>query len=207
MRSVSSAYLSALTNARENGLIVRKMAYFTAKDRGTGDPAYYGFWTGDEPITTNVVSTTTGSAVERTYVGSVGLEVGQIARVSNMTIQNVAITLSQIEATALALVREDDPRLATVEIHDCLLGTDGLPVANPEPVFYGEIDQASIKTPSAGSVGGIEMMAVSSAIVLLSLTNPRKRSYAGQAQRTADQFGRYSNATAYSKIYWGENAP
>ncbi len=207
MKDVSPDFVTALNAARDTGLIVRRFIWLTVKDRETGESEEFGLWTGDDPITTNVISAITGAEVERTFYGDVQLEIGSIARSSDLNIQSVNVSVSQISDLTQQIVREYDTRLATVEINVGLMGADGIPIVAPEVEFLGEINEAGISTPRAGGKGGISFTVVSDAISMLTRRNPRKRSHAGQATRENDQWGRYSNSSAYSRIYWGENPP
>lgn len=205
MKNVSSEFMAALVSARDRGIVPRRLVYFYAKERDTGNPVELGVWTGDEDMVISVISGTTGSAEERAYYGALNLVVPDIPRVSDMTIQSVTITVSQIASIAQELARGYDLRLAKVEIHDLLLDTvSRLPVAPAEIAFLGEVDAASINTPAAGEEGDISITIVSDAISMLARTNPQKTSYEGQKRRSGDQWGRYKSTVAAWSVPWGQ---
>lgn len=203
MKNISTAFAAALTNAPVNGLSVARSIWITVKDRETGEPSSYGLWTWDDTITTNVIDAQTGSEVERTYYGGVNLVVPSIPLVSDLTAQSFQIEASQIAPIVLEIVRGKDARLAPVEVHQWVMSGNAL-VAVPEVIFYGIVDEIGLKTPAVGGEGQAGFSIVSEAMLMLTRTNPRKRSYEGQKQRQGDEFGLYSNAAAYSDVYWGE---
>ncbi|MGO4854927.1 hypothetical protein [Phaeovulum sp. W22_SRMD_FR3] len=140
----------------------------------------------------------------RRYIGGVNLTVGDISYVSDLTIQSVEISLSQIAEAAQYLLRGFDARLARVEIHEMTLDPEtGLFAAAPELVFLGLIDQAPLTTPAAEGEGAITLTAISEPISMLSRINPRKSSYHGQAQRQNDQWGRYASSISSWNLKWG----
>lgn len=146
----------------------------------------------------------TGLPVQRTYVGGVNLDIEEIPRVSDLTIQTVNISLSAIAGVTQQLVRTYDARLAKVEIHTGLLSTVSRnPVDEPEIEFLGEIDEAPIETGAVGEDSLITLAVRSDAIAMLTRTNPRRRSHEGQKRRLGDEFGRYSNVVGTWRVAWG----
>lgn len=207
MKNISSSFQAALLAARDTGIVPRRLVYFYAKERGTGDPVELGLWTGDEDMVISVISGTTGTAEDRTYYGSLNLVVPEIPRVSDMTIQSVTVTISQIASITQELVRGYDLRLAKVEVHDLLLNTvSKLPVGPAEISFLGEVDSAPINTPAAGEEGDISITIVSDAISMLARTNPQKTSYEGQKRRSNDQWGKYKSTVAAWTVPWGQKS-
>lgn len=199
--------MAALVSARDHGIVPRRLVYFYAKERDTGNPVELGVWTGDEDMSIEVISGTTGSVVSRSYYGALNLVVPEIPRVSDMTIQSVTISMSQIADITQALVRGYDLRLGKVEIHDLLLDpASRLPVAPAEIAFLGEIDAAPINTPAAGEEGDISITIVSDAISMLARTNPQKTSYEGQKRRSNDQWGKYKSTVAAWTVPWGQKS-
>ncbi|MGV0909266.1 hypothetical protein [Martelella sp. FOR1707] len=207
MKSVSAAFIAALVGAREKGLVARSLVYVTARDRATGVPVSLGFWTGGEDLDIDVIDGSSGGIVTRTYLGDVNLEVPEIPRVSDMTIQTVDIELSQIAAAVQQLVRGWDARLASVEVHQLLIDPATGQAAGPaEVTFLGIVDGEPVETPAAGEEGGITLHLISAAIAMLARTNPLKSSYEGQKRRQDDQWGRYSGVVENWDIPWGRDA-
>ncbi len=207
MRNVNPAFMSALTEARDRGIVPRRFLYVTAKDRSAGAPAGIGLWTGDEDINVTLISGITGQEVMRTYYGARNLVIPAIPRVSDMTIQTITVTMSQIADAVQQLIRGYDVRLAKAEIHDGLLDpvTRQL-VSPPELSFLGEVDGAPIETPAVGGQGKASLKLVSDAISMLARKNPRKSSYEGQRRRAGDEWGLYASTVATWKIPWGQKS-
>lgn len=205
MKSVSAEYMTALTGAPERGVVPRRLVTIYAKERDTGLIVRRGLWTGDDDVDLDVISGTTGTVETRSFFGGVGLVVGDIARVSDLTIQTVNVEMSQISEITQQLVRGYDVRLAKVEIHDLLLDTRSrAPVAPGEITFLGEVDGAPIETPAAGGMGRITLRVRSDAISMLARTNPQKASYEGQKRRANDQWGKYKATSGSWEIPWGQ---
>lgn len=206
MRDPDAAFLAALQAGRHTSLVPVQFVWVVAKNRDNGNPATVGVWTGDEPITATVISGTTGGTVQRTYIGGVSLNVPPIPRVADLTKQRVSITLSQIADSAQAIVRQYEPRLAHVEIHDGLLDpqTRAL-VSAPEIAFIGIVDGAPIETPAVDGDGSITIEVVSEAMAMLTRTNPAMRSDAHQRTRSStDTFSVHAGTAGQWTVWWGE---
>ena len=209
MKSLDVSFLAALGQARERGLVPAQLLWLRARDRATGAPAEFGFWTRDETLQAEVISAETGMPVLRTFVGGVNLKLGEIVHTSDLTIPSVVVTMSQIADAAQIMLRGADCRLATVEIYDALLevagaGYDGGGlVAAPRPSFLGLVDEAPLVTPAAGGEGSISLTLRSEAIAMLARVNPRRSSAQGQAIRSGDQWGRYASTVATWSLKWG----
>lgn len=206
MRAISINNQLALAQARDKGIAPRGFFWITAKSFETGDPASFGLWTGDDTIEVDVLSGVTGAVETRTYTGGVNLEIGDIVRTSDLTIQNVEVKFSAIAPICQEIVRAFDVRLAKVEIHTGWLDIETRGIADlPEVDFLGEVNGAPIDTGAAGEESMTTLNIVSDAISMLMRTNPSKRSYEGQKRRDGDEFGLYSNTVKAWRIFWGEN--
>ena len=207
MRNLSPAFLAALQAAQDGGIVPVRLVWVQAKDRATGLPVEVGFWSGDEDQEITVVSGSTGLPVVRLYYGAVNLDISEITYVSDLTIQTVTVSVSQIADIAQQLVREFDVRLAKVEIHEmCIDPETGQLAAMPELAFLGEVDGAPIRTPAAGGEGSIDFAVRSDAISMLTRRNSRKSSHEGQRLRSGDEWGKYSSTVATWTVPWGKSA-
>lgn len=208
-RNADPAFITALQEANLDGLNVRKFIYVKAKSRDAIPVNFdVGLWTGDYDYTVTVKDGETGDNVSRLYYGmGTGLKIPKLPRTSDMTIQTIIVGLSQLNTVVETLVRENTVRFAKVDIHEGLLVPHGTTlVSPPELVFLGEVDGDPITTPAAGGTGAAELEIVSDAIRSLTRTNPARNSYETQAQRSNDQFGRYSNLVENIEAPWGEIA-
>ncbi|WP_265518973.1 hypothetical protein [Nitratireductor luteus] len=207
MRNPNPAFAAALTGARDRGILPRKFFWVTVRDRVDGSEEEVGLWSGDDTITVDVISGQTGLPVTRTYVGGVDLQVGNIPRVSDMTIQTIDVSVSAIDSTVQLMVRGYDARLAPVEIHTGVLDPDTrLPVSPAEVEFLGQIDEAPIETAAVGGESRIPFAVRSDGILMLTRTNPKKRSYEAQKRRQGDEWGLYANSVGTWRVPWGEEA-
>lgn len=207
MQNKSPAYMAALENAVERGLVVRKLVYFTAKRRDNGAPVTRGFWNGEDTLDFAVLNGFSGFQETRTYIGDGSLlDVSELIYVSDLTMQRASITLSQIAVASQQMVREYDMRLAKVEVHEYLLDPDTrLPVSIELPDFLGEVQKAPLKTPAAKSAGSIDIECVSDAFSMLTRSNPRKASYEGHKAARGDEWGLYRTAMeTIVNIPWGQ---
>lgn len=205
MRDVDPAFMNALVNAPVRGLVARRLAWFVAKNRTTGAPATVGVWTGSEDLNITVVDGRTGLLVSRPYIGGLALEsIGDVPRVSDFTVQNVDLNLSQLADAAQQLIRQYDVRMALVEVHDLLLDAEtGDQVAPAQLVQLGRVDEAPIKTPRVGEAGSLVIKSITDVISMLTRKNSRKSSYQGQAVRQNDQWGKDSGVVSTWKVPWG----
>lgn len=210
MRNVDSAFMAALVGARERGIVPRKLVSITGADLISGAAERRNFWSGDGDMVINVVSGLNGLASDRRFVGDIGLSVSSIPRVSDLSMQTISITMSQIADAAQELVRGLNIRLAKVEVWEALIDPDTrLLVSSPPLVFLGQVDGSPIDTPEVGGEGRVEIRVVSDAISMLMRNNPAKSSYETQARRhpdypaQKDAWGKYSASVKTWRIPWG----
>ena len=197
MKSLTSAQIAALMASRDRAIAPVRFAWFAGTDWSLG------LWTHDEDVQASVISGTTGLPETRTYYGGCNLVIGDIPYVSDLTIQRVTISMSQIALPAQELVRGRDLRLARCEVHEMQVDLDtGQLATTPEIVFLGVVDGAPISTPAAGGEGGILIAIASEALLMLSRTNPRRSSHESQKRRSGDQFSRYASTVSSWDIPW-----
>ncbi|MBD3785630.1 MAG: hypothetical protein IE922_01490 [Sphingomonadales bacterium] len=196
---------TALANARQTGIVPVYLVWVRARDLATGAGDPIGFWEWPEDITATVIDGETGAQVARTFVGGAGLSVGDITYVSDLTIQSVDVSMSQIADATQELVRGRNIRMAPIEIYDGLIDPATMAfVAPPRPAFVGTIDGAPITTPAAGGEGNITLTARSELMTMLTMVNPAKSSHAAQLRRGGDQFGAYASTVATWNLTLGK---
>lgn len=206
MRAISPNNQLALAHARDQGIAPRDFFWITARSIETGEPVSFGLWTGDDAISIDVMSGSTGAVETRDYIGGVNLQVGDIPRVSDLTIQTIEVKFSALAPVCQDIIRAHDVRLAKVEIHNGWLDVASRGITDlPEIAFLGLVNGAPIETAAAGGESMATLNVVSDAISMLTRTNPRKRSYEGQKRRGGDEFGLYSNVVKVVRVFWGEN--
>ena len=201
-RSVSSATYTALQN---RNLVARDFLWIVARDRTTGADVPDGMWSDIGPITASVVDPETGGTSSRSWVGTGTLvQCSDIPLVSNITIQNVTITLSQVSDHVNTLVRLYDCKQARVEIYRGMYDTNTRAMIDPAtPRFIGYIDNVEIVTPKEGGTGSVVLTCVSHSQEI-TRSNPDSRSDASQRQRSAtDNFYQDTVVVGTWQHFWG----
>ncbi|UPJ65225.1 hypothetical protein [Bradyrhizobium sp. 191] len=189
-------------------LYKRDFIWFVVRDRGTGNPVTDGYWSDVGNIEAQVIDPDTGSTVTRTFAGAGGLiSISDIPRVSNLTVQNVTIKLSQVADRVNNLVRGYDCKQGKVQIFCGLFDlSTHVMVAPAFPRFAGTIDSAPITTPPAGQTGDVTLTCTSNTIEL-TRSNPDTRSDASQRLRDpSDDFLRHTATVAEWQLYWGKQS-
>ncbi|MCK3776475.1 hypothetical protein MZK49_07000 [Ensifer sesbaniae] len=204
MLNAPAAVAVALEAAPQKGLSERRLVYVTVTDRATGDPVPIGAWTGDEDLTMQIISATTGLEETRTYYAMPALKVGEITCTTDMTVQSASIEMPQIADVVQALIRTHDARLARVEVHTLYLDVDTGQQLGTLVDWVGEVDKAPIRTPPVGEEGAATFRTVSDLMSMLTRINPRKSSYEGQKLRQGDEWGKYASTAGNWKLPWGQ---
>lgn len=202
MKSISSANQSALAARR---LLKRDFLRIVARDRSSGDPVSVDFWSDLGTVAALVVDPDTGDAVSRNFYGAGGLiQISDIAAVSQVTVQNVTIRMSQLDEEVEEAVRLYDIKQARVEIHTGLLDPGTRKLVDPaEPLFVGFVDQVEIKTGAENEDGGVIITCTSHTQELMR-ANPATRSHEDQKSRDAsDDFFKDAAVVGDWDHYWG----
>jgi hypothetical protein len=198
------AYDSETIAALQSGqLVLRDFLYIRGKDSG-GDPAPFGFWTGADDVSVNVVSAIDGSTESRDFIGGgTLLDVPAIVDTIGLEARSIDFGLSQIHASVQDMVRANNIRVAVVELHRGVYDPDTWAlVSTPFPRFLGRVDGAHIENAAIGGQGGITLTAMSNAIDL-SRTNPALKSDETQRLRSGDRFRRYADTAGDIDVFWG----
>jgi len=201
-----SAENFAALQARQ--LIARDFIWFVVRDRDTGGPVSDGYWSDVGSIAAAVIDPDTGSTVTRTFVGAGGLiSISDIPRVSNLTVQNVQVKLSQVADRVNNLVRGYDCKQGKVQIFRGLFSTSSRALVAPAfPRFVGTIDSAPITTPPVGQGGDVTLTCTGNTMEL-TRSNPDTRSDASQLLRSAtDNFYQDTATVSEWQQYWGKQS-
>jgi hypothetical protein len=201
-RSVSAENYAALQARR---LVARDFLWFTVKDRTTGAPVYDGYWSDVGTYTADVVDPETGGTTSRQYFGSGTLiSISDIPIVSNLTVQNLTITLSQVADRVNDLIRTYECKQGRVEVHRGLFDPNTRALVAPAtPRFVGYIDTIDIQTPKENSDGGV-VISCTSHTQELTRANADTRSDASQRLRSAtDNFYQDTAVVGSWQIFWG----
>lgn len=204
-RSLSAENYAALQARR---LIARDFIWFVVRDPDSGDPVYDGQWSDVGQITCDVIDPDTGGAQERTFYGSGTLiSVSAIQLTSDVTVQSVTVTLSQVASRVNELIRQYDCKQGQVQIFRGMFDPDSREIVGPAiPRFVGFIDHIEITTPKEGEEGAAVLTCVSHTQEF-TRTNTDTRSDASQKLRSAtDDFFADAATIGDVEFFWGKSS-
>lgn len=200
MRSLPNAIANRIG---DRNLRRRSLLWITASNGGT--PVSVGFWDDAGDVTIPVTDYATGQTVQRLYHGAGSLiGIDDIPLVADLTVREVSVTLSQIDASVVNAVRGYDCRLAPVEIHHAWQDPASRVMLGPAlPMFAGVVGEITITDPQAGEAGKIVARLVSQSREM-TRANPDMRSDQSQRLRTSGDKG-YEHAGVCGEwdIPWG----
>jgi len=189
-------------------IIFRGLVYVWARDRATGAQKPFGFWTGTGNRSIQVRDGLTQEVVARNFTSRGALvAIGDIPAAADLSIRQVAVTLSQLNADVESALRGYDMRGAPIQIYRALFS-----IANPRALvaparcrFAGFVNTSPITTPARGGQATAVLNCVSLARQLTN-TNADLRSDESQQRRHAgDRFFRWVAATGQVPVSWGTN--
>lgn len=201
-RNISAENLLALQQRR---LVARDFLWIVARNRETNAPVPDGMWSDFGNVSAQVINPNTGMAETRDFYGSGTLiQMSDIPLVSNLSVQQITISLSQLVDHVQQLVRQYDVRQAQVEVYRGLFDPDTRQMVAPaECRFVGFVDQVTITTASENEEGGVQLQCVSYTQEM-TRANSETRSHETQILRNgADAFYKDAATTTTWKIWWG----
>jgi len=177
----------------------RLFIWCEAKDPDTGDPDPVGFWDDVGPIEHG----------SRTYHGSGNIvQVATLSARGDLTIPGLTITISGIQAAALALVRGEMVEQAPITVKIGIYDTDDHTLIEPLlPFFDGKVDDVRITTPEAGGESTIELICESTSRALTVKRTSTRTDASCRARHPADAFYAYSGTVLETPVYFGRKAP
>lgn len=186
-------------------LVARDFLWLVVRDRSTGAQVTDGLWSDVGNVTAQVINPDTGLVDTRNWYGSGTLvAIDDIPMVSNLSVQNVNIRLSQIDDRINDLVRLYDAKQGRVEIYRGLFDPESRQMVAPaECRFVGFIDQIEIKTPSENEEGSVTLVCASHTQEM-TRGNPDTRSDATQKMRSStDNFFQDTSTAGEWEVFWG----
>lgn len=207
MKALTGAELAALA---QRALSFRNLIWITAKDRDTGVAQSVGFWNDVGTLSIPVHDALTGAIVARPFVGAGSLlDIDDVVSTAELSVRELTVRLSGVDATVALAVRGYEARLAPVQVYRLLLSpADGNPVAPARARFVGIIDSLTINDPPRGGQGNVTLNLVSQ-MRELTRANPDMISDDSQKARATslgkppDRFYEYTNAIPNWTIAWG----
>lgn len=205
MRNLSIENYSAL-QARE--LVARDFIWFTARNRATGAPFSYGFWSDVGNVNAPILNPNTGLAETRNFEGSGTLiQISDIPLVANLTVQTITVNMNQISEGVQNIVRGYDLKQGGVEVYRGLFSPVSRQIVSPAiNRFIGYVDQIEIKTPKEGEEGSISLTCASHSHEFTRY-NPSTRSHEDQKMRDAnDDFFVDTSTVGEWEHFWGQKS-
>lgn len=186
-------------------LVARDFLWLVVRDRSTGAQVTDGLWSDVGNVSAQIINPDTGLPETRDWYGSGTLvAIDDIPMVSNLSVQNVNIRLSQIDDRINDLVRLYDAKQGRVEIYRGLFDPNSRQMVAPaECRFVGFIDQIEIKTPSENEEGSVTLVCASHTQEM-TRGNPDTRSDATQKLRSStDNFFQDTSTAGEWEVFWG----
>jgi len=198
MRSLAPEITAHL--AARGGLLTHILIWFRARKSSTGAEEALGLWTGADAQ----VIAVGGQA--RTYYGAgalIGME--PLTARAGLEVRQHVISVSPLAPELVALLREYDPRLAPVEIHEWYCNpTTELAVADPVRIFKGTVMSAPITTPPEGGEATCDITLASAAWALTRGLSVKRSDAALRARAAGDAFRRDTDISGAVECVWGE---
>lgn len=186
-------------------LVARDFLWLVVRDRSTGAPVTEGLWSDVGNVSAQVIDPDTGLVDTRNWYGSGSLvAIDDIPMVSNLSVQNVNIRLSQIDDRINDLVRLYDAKQGRVEIYRGLFDPASRQMVAPaECRFVGFIDRIEIPTPSENEEGSVTLTCAGHTQEM-TRGNPDTRSDASQRLRhPTDNFFQDAGTAGEWDVFWG----
>jgi hypothetical protein len=202
MRDLTAGNLAALQARR---VVARDFLWLVVRDRTTGTAVTDGVWSDVGNINCDVIDPETGTTATRGFYGSGTLiSISDIPLVSNITVQNVTINISQVADHVNNLVRTYDCKQGKVQVFRGLFDPLTRNLVSPAiPRFVGYIDNIEIRTGKEGGDGGVVLTCVSSTQEM-TRANADTRSDASQRLRSAtDNFFASAGTAGEQQHFWG----
>lgn len=205
MRPLDAPNYAAL-QARE--LIGRDFLWLVARDRSTGSPFPYGFWSDVGDVQAPILNPNTGLAEARNFEGSGTLiQTSDIAMVAGTSPQKITVTMSQIDAAVENIVRAYDLKQGQIELYRGLFSPLSRQIVSPAiNRFIGYVDEVEIVTPKEGETGSLTLYCVSHSHEF-TRTNTSTRSHEDQKKRDPnDDFFVDASTVGEWEHFWGQKS-
>jgi hypothetical protein len=204
-RALSAENFAALKARR---LVARDFIRFIVRNRESGAPVEDAYWSDIYAISAQVIDPDTGGVVSHDFApGGALISISEIPMISNLTVQSVRITLSQVSARVNTLIRAYNCKQGRVQIWRGQFNPQTREMVAPAyPRFDGKIDQAPITTPKENDASGDVTLTCISNTQELTRSNPDTRSDASQRLRSAtDDFFADAAVVGSWPVFWGSN--
>jgi hypothetical protein len=202
--SIDSATYAVMQAAPDKGISKRDLVTFFVRSLDGLTTTSFSFWDDLDTVTIPILRPDTGATENRDFVGDGSLiSISPIKYVTDLTVQTVTITLSQIHPLVLDMSRGWDIRGGKVEVHRAVFDPQTHALAGiPRCRFRGKVNKAPNNTAAVGGEGALPIE-VASIVRDLTRNNPAKKSDETQKRRSGDRLRRHTG-TANVDIWWGQ---
>lgn len=196
------------TALQRSKLVARDFLWIIASDRSDGSPVATGLWSDVGDITASVIDPLTGGSQSREWIGAGTLiSISDIPLVQGITVQQITITLSQVNAQVNDYVRTYDCKQAQVQVFRGLFdpGTREL-VAPATPRFSGFVDSGPITTPAEGNEGSITFTCTSNTQELTRANSDTSTDASQRLRSATDNFFQDVAVVGDWQFFWGKTS-
>ena len=188
-------------------VVLRDFLVVAGKTLG-GSAKVFGYWTGEDSVTVNVLPLGASSTVSRDFIGGgTLLNVPPVVDAIGLEARSIGLGFDHTSVAAespMDMVYGHNVRVARVELHRGVFDpATWLLVSTPHLVFAGRVDGAAVDDAAAGGEGGLTLDVIPSAIDLTRV-NPAMESDEQQRLRSADRFRRYGDTAGQVETWWGQ---
>ncbi|HWV44135.1 hypothetical protein [Pseudorhodoplanes sp.] len=187
-------------------LVARDFLWIIARDRESGAAVPDGYWSGIGTTVADVVDPETGNVVSRSFDGAAGLiEISAIKRVSNVSVQNFTVTLSQVADRVNELVRTYDCKLAKVQVFRALYDPEtGEMIEQAECRAFGFIDDIKITTPPEGEEGSVVLTCTTHTQEMTRANSDTRSDESQKVRSETDAFFADTAVVGDWEMFWGK---
>lgn len=204
-RSLSAEVQAALQKTK---LVARDFLWVIARDRSDGSPVALGAWSDVGDITVSVIDPLTGGSVSRSWTGAGTLvSISDIPLVQGITVQQITVTLSQVNEAVNDFVRTYDCKQAQVQVFRGLFDPDTRELVAPAtPRFSGFIDSAPITTPAEGNEGSVTFTCTSNTQELTRSNSDTSSDASQRLRSSTDNFFQDVAVVGDWQFFWGKQS-
>lgn len=186
-------------------LVARDFLRLVVRRRDNGNLVSENLWSDVGVYTASIIDPDSGLEIEYDWTGVRGMvQISDIPLVSNLTVQTVTISLSQVDSNIDRIIREYEAKQGRVEVYRGLFDPVSRQMVAPAQCrFVGFIDTVEVKTPAEGDEGGVTLSCVSHTQEF-TRANTETRSDASQRLRDPiDAFYKDTATVSEWELFWG----
>lgn len=204
-RSLSAETQTAL---QQNKLVARDFLWIIARDRTDGSPVTAGLWSDVGDITAEVIDPLTGGSQSREWIGAGTLiSISDIPLVQGITVQQITVTLSQVNEGVNDYVRTYDCKQAQVQVFRGMFDPDTRELVAPAtPRFSGFVDSGPINTPAEGNEGSVTFTCTSNTQELTRANSDTSTDASQRLRSSTDNFFQDVAVVGEWQFFWGKTS-